>query len=194
MRANTEALAKKVRSLLGEFVNSQDLGEAKLCVEELKAPNHLHWVVKHAILYGADSKADMRDNYRNLLVKLATEKVLTAEHFAKGATEVVALLDGELSEDLPNAGVFMGGMVGYWVAQGIVDLGAVLSSGFSNLSSLQTEKLAGSTLAALLAAKDAAFVSAEWQKASLSLAAFVKDPKKIASFLETYKLSELSLN
>ncbi|KAH7422488.1 hypothetical protein KP509_12G010900 [Ceratopteris richardii] len=119
---NIEALEKKSKSLLEEFLSVGDFNEAKLCLEELQNKDFYPQFVQMAILVLLEAKDRQRDLVGNLLVYLWSKRVLATKDIVSGVTMVTEQLD-DLRYDIPLAPKYIGSLVGKLFASEMVEVG-----------------------------------------------------------------------
>jgi hypothetical protein len=190
-------VATRVKSLLGEYCNSNDVGEAVECVDELKIPKQLYLVVKHCMIGGTDVKPELRTKFTQLMsLLIGHEKcALNAADMERGCKESLLQLE-ELAEELPVAAQRMAHMVTTWIIAGHLTLKSALDiDALAELkeSGSQATKFVGELLVALKEAKDAAFVKALWSESSLTAEKFLANTSALPAFIEKYKLEALEV-
>merc|ERR1712166_835532 len=97
---SVEALKASIKSLLLEFINSEDLAEACRAVWELDSPHFHHEVVKRLVVLSIDQNAKKQLKLAALLDRLAA--MTTVDQIMMGFLRVFAELD-DLKLDSPAA-------------------------------------------------------------------------------------------
>lgn len=91
---------QKIRSLLGEFLNSNDCKEAAQCIQDLRTEAYHADVVTKALDVVLDKTEKDRNLINTLFAYLAKEGVLSREHFDAGFKDVLEFLE-DMIIDIP---------------------------------------------------------------------------------------------
>lgn len=118
--SNLAELQRKTISLLEEYFDIRMLDEAKLCVEELKAPSYHPEVVKESIALALDKSPPCVEAVSKLLEFLCSKNVLTPIDIGTGCLLYGSTLD-DIGIDLPKAPNNFGEVVGRLVLAGSLE-------------------------------------------------------------------------
>mmetsp|Transcript_831 Transcript_831/g.2517 ORF Transcript_831/g.2517 Transcript_831/m.2517 type:complete len:411 (-) Transcript_831:101-1333(-) len=114
-------LKKVVDMLLGEYLATRELGEAKRCVRELAAPAFGHEVVKRAVVAALPHDDEARNAVSRLLAELVAdaEGLVSPAQAARGFARLKDALP-DLTCDVPNAGELLAAFVERAKADGVL--------------------------------------------------------------------------
>jgi translation initiation factor 4G len=122
--APTADLMKKAESLLKEYLSIMDLGEALLCLQELKSPGFYPEFVRLAISTALDMREKEWGLMLKLLVHLQEKGAISSLDLRRGVLLVVEGME-DMAMDAPLAPKGFGGMLAGLVLSGAVELGLI---------------------------------------------------------------------
>jgi len=105
---------QKIQSLIKEFTMARDLGEATLCIEELKSKEYHFEIVVEGLKIYLEEKDEEKDQVMSLLTQLHGTHVLESKDFTKGVAKLMDSLEDECL-DFPAMGKMLGHACGLLV-------------------------------------------------------------------------------
>lgn len=137
-KLSEEELQERVDSLLEEYLQSQEIEEAGLCVKELNSPSSHFQVVYKGLCFAIEKK----DKEVNLMMKLFTylfhEKILQDVDFLKGFESILEQLE-DFEIDIPYAPQFVCKFLANGLLNGYLSM-SFLQHAFDHLRSGDSQK------------------------------------------------------
>ncbi|XP_077998892.1 eukaryotic translation initiation factor 4 gamma 3-like isoform X2 [Glandiceps talaboti] len=116
-----EAMEKKSKAILDEFMHLRDAKEAKMCITELNATHMLHVFVRMAVENAIDRSEQAREAVGTLLYDMIREDVMTVEHYVKGFGEILEFAD-DMAIDIPKFWTYLGELISPLIVSGKVPM------------------------------------------------------------------------
>jgi len=193
-----EEVERQSKTLISEFVSSQDLKEAKQCVNELleRALTDRRTLLRNFVVIAINRCVEMKDVERNLvsqlLVNLHSESIVKADNFLEGLESVFETIE-DLLVDIPRALEYIAHII-----VGLLNSGAPptflqsLTLGSLKKSSAKLIELIAHILVNIRSTKGDAQLVDLFQKSKLNLLSLLKSDQQITQFLKTHGLQSLA--
>mmetsp|Transcript_11291 Transcript_11291/g.16881 ORF Transcript_11291/g.16881 Transcript_11291/m.16881 type:complete len:936 (+) Transcript_11291:148-2955(+) len=98
----TKAIKNKLRTIIREYLQSNDVKEVVRSYLELKSPHFGHQLIKNAVSMGMDGSKKETKMVQKLISHLHERKVVKAQEMAQGFEKLLEIL-GELCKDVLDA-------------------------------------------------------------------------------------------
>lgn len=105
-----EEIEKKIAAIIDEYLNIKDLGEAIMCVSELKCLSNFHITVSTAISHVLDMTEQSRKLTGNLFYSLIVEKILPHSVYITGLKQVMEYAE-DLEIDIPKIWTYLAELI-----------------------------------------------------------------------------------
>ncbi|XP_053379539.1 eukaryotic translation initiation factor 4 gamma 1-like [Mercenaria mercenaria] len=113
-------MEKKTKAILDEYFAIQDMKEAILCVQELSAQNHHHFVY-NAINHVLERSSQARKQTGHILHDLVKQTVISVDNYIKGLVEVLEFAE-DLEIDIPKIWQYYGELISPMIQDNSVPL------------------------------------------------------------------------
>ena len=168
-----DKLETKTRTLLEEYLNNVDLGEAFICICELFHDSTIHLLVEFVFNIVVEKKEKDRVNAGKLFGYLLKNESLSRKEFLNGVEAVLEFAE-DLLIDIPQFWGYFGVMVASPLVEKVLDMKFIQDSSFI----LKSKQLDGSYVSAILVQMsklDLGVTLDLWNKSKLNLSDFNLD-------------------
>lgn len=189
-----EAFEKKVKAILDEYVELEDLEEAYASFTELNASNHYALIPNKVLNIGLDKGDKEREAIASFLAGLYDRKVVTGAALESALQDVLEFAE-DMEIDIPKTLPYLSVMVAPSVVAGSVTIPQLVSMSEHLCYNGKAAKLVGSTLAAIMSCEDEAKVqellAAESVDFMVLLAEANRNEEAVQAFYKDYSLEFL---
>lgn len=189
-----EAFEKKVKAILDEYVELEDLEEACASFAELNADNHYVLIPGKALNIGLEKGDKERDAIASFLAGLHDRKIVTDSALESALQELLEFAE-DIEIDIPKTLPYLSQMVAPSVVAGSVTLPQLVAMSEHLCHNGKASKLIGSTLAAIVACEDEAKVKELLADDSVDFMALLAEASRneeaVQGFYKDYSLEFL---
>ncbi|CAI5717001.1 unnamed protein product [Peronospora farinosa] len=190
-----EAFEKKVKAILDEYVELEDLEEAYASFTELNASNHYALIPSKVLSIGLDKGDKEREAIAGFLAGLYDRKVVTGAALESALQELLEAAE-DIEIDIPKTLPYLSVMVAPSVVAGSITVPQLVSMSEHLCYNGKAAKLIGSTLAAMVSCEDETKVQALLASESVDFMALLADVNRneeaVQAFYKDYSLEFLN--
>ncbi|KAG3076564.1 hypothetical protein PI124_g21881 [Phytophthora idaei] len=189
-----EAFEKKVKAILDEYVELEDLEEAYASFTELNAVNHYALIPNKVLNIGLEKGDKEREAIASFLAGLYDRKVVTSAALESALQDVLEFAE-DIEIDIPKTLPYLSEMVAPSVVAGSVTIPQLVTMSEHLRYNGKAAKLIGATLAAVVSCEDEAKVqellAAESVDFMVLLAEANRNEEAVQAFYKDYALGFL---
>jgi len=117
--STVEEAKSKIKNILREYIENEDIDEAFRCIRELSLPFFHHEVVKRALTFGIENISS-QPSILKLLKEAAASCLISPNQISKGFSRLAEGVD-DLSLDIPSAKALFDKLVSTAISEGWLD-------------------------------------------------------------------------
>ncbi|KAG7381087.1 hypothetical protein PHYPSEUDO_006462 [Phytophthora pseudosyringae] len=189
-----EAFEKKVKAILDEYVELEDLEEALASFTELDAANHYALIPNKVLNIGLEKGDKEREAIASFLAGLYDRKVVTSAALESALQDVLEFAE-DIEIDIPKTLPYLSEMVAPSVVAGSITIPQLVSMVEHLRSNGKAAKLIGCTLAAVVSCEDEAKVQELLAAESVDFMALLaeanRNEESVQAFYKDYSLEFL---
>ncbi|GMF34444.1 unnamed protein product [Phytophthora lilii] len=189
-----EAFEKKVKAILDEYVELEDLEEAYTSFTELNAENHYAVIPNKVLNIGLEKGNKEREAIATFLAGLYDRKVVTSAALESALQDVLEFAE-DIEIDIPKTLPYLSEMVAPSVVAGSITLPQLVTMSEHLRYNGKAAKLIGSTLAAVVSCEDEAKVQELLAAESVDFMALLaeanRNEESVQAFYKDYSLEFL---
>ncbi|XP_064423938.1 eukaryotic translation initiation factor 4 gamma 3 isoform X2 [Latimeria chalumnae] len=183
-----EAMEKKSKPIIDEFLHIHDYKEAMQCLEELNSPSMLHVFVRVGVESTLERSQITRDHMGQLLYQLVHLQKLSKEEFFKGFSEILELVD-DMAIDIPHIWLYLAELVTPMLKGGGISMKELFIEFSKPLVPVGRAGVLLSEILHLLCKQMShKKVGALWREADLSWKDFLPEEEDVHNFITEKKL------
>ncbi|XP_077467645.1 eukaryotic translation initiation factor 4 gamma 1 [Stigmatopora argus] len=118
----TEALTKKSKAIIEEYLNILDIKDALECVQELRSPQLLSVFVQFGLEFTMERNTITRENLGRLHYQLIKAGILPTEQYFKGLHEILEFAE-EMAIDIPHIWLYLAELITPMLHEGGIPIG-----------------------------------------------------------------------
>uniref|UniRef100_M4B9D5 MI domain-containing protein n=1 Tax=Hyaloperonospora arabidopsidis (strain Emoy2) TaxID=559515 RepID=M4B9D5_HYAAE len=189
-----EAFGKKVKAILDEYVELEDMDEAYASFTELNSSNHYGLIPNKVLSIGLDKGDKEREAIASFLAGLYGRKVVTGAALQSALQDLLEFAE-DVEIDIPKTLPYLSVMVAPSVVAGSITVPQLVSMSEHLCYNGKAAKLVGSTLAAVLSCEDEAKVQELLATESVDFMALLAETNRneeaVRAFYKDYSLEFL---
>ncbi|XP_070561587.1 eukaryotic translation initiation factor 4 gamma 3-like isoform X5 [Ptychodera flava] len=116
-----EAMEKKCKAILEEFMHLRDTREVQTCVAELRSPSMLYIFVRIAVEQSLERNESTRQACGTLMYDLIREGLMEKQQYIKGFAEILEFAE-DIAIDIPKFWTYMGEFIAPLVQSGKIPM------------------------------------------------------------------------
>nr|XP_020468082.1 eukaryotic translation initiation factor 4 gamma 3 [Monopterus albus] len=189
-----EAIERKSKSIIDEFLHINDYKEAVQCVDELELGSQLHIFVRVGIESTLERSQITRDHMGQLLFQLVQQGIVPKTQFFKGFAETLEQAD-DMAIDIPHIWLYLAELLSPVLREG----GFSMRELFSELSKPllpvgRAGILISDILHILCKQMSHRTVGSLWRESGLNWADFLPEEDDVQAFISKQKLQFVQLD
>ncbi|XP_070560292.1 eukaryotic translation initiation factor 4 gamma 3-like [Ptychodera flava] len=116
-----DAMEKKCKAILEEFMHLRDTREVQTCIAELRSPSMLYIFVRIAVEQSLERNESTRQACGTLMYDLIREGLMEKQQYIKGFAEILEFAE-EIAIDIPKFWTYMGEFIAPLVQSGKIPM------------------------------------------------------------------------